>query len=154
MMEDSTLYVIFNGNPVLEFDRRKPVPGHQRQYLDNMDARMDNGIQLGNDFIETPNALQRSQFVANSLVNSLLSKQDSIAVAMCTYLANRMPELQQIKCESEESTLLDENNTVKAFEDDEQEPGVSIEFVYDRNYEKAQQEQTIEFYKPDKMTKH
>jgi len=153
-MEDSILYVIFNGNPVLEFDRTKPVPGHQRQYLDNMDARMDAGIQLGDDFIKEPNALQRSQFVANSLVNSLLKKEDSVAVAMCTYLAKRMPDLQQIKCESEQSTILDKESDVKTFEDDKQDVGVSIEFVYDRNYEKAQQEQTIEFFKPDSVTKH
>lgn len=144
-MEDTKLYVIFNGNPVLEFDRRKPVPGQQRRYLDNMDARMDQGIQLGDDFIEAPNALQRSQFVANSLVNSLLSKNDTLAVAMCTYLAKRMPDLQQIKCEGGESP---EKN------DDGKSSGISIEFVYDRNYEKAQQEQTIQFFKPGEATRH
>jgi len=144
-MEDTKLYVIFNGNPVLEFDRRKPVPGQQRRYLDNMDARMDQGIQLGDDFIEAPNALQRSQFVANSLVNSLLSKNDTLAVAMCTYLAKRMPDLQQIKCEGGENP---EKN------DDEKSSGISIEFVYDRNYEKAQQEQTIQFFKPGEATRH
>ena len=35
------LYVIVNDDPILEFDRGKPVPGHQRQYLDNMYSQMD-----------------------------------------------------------------------------------------------------------------
>ncbi|KAG1682841.1 hypothetical protein GQR58_010630 [Nymphon striatum] len=144
-MEDNKLYVIFNGNPVLEFDRTKPVPGKQRQYLDNMDTRMNTGIQLGNDFIEVPNVLQRSQFVANSLVNALLKENDTLAVAMCTYLAKRMPDLQQIQCKSEE-----DQNEREATDS----PKLSIEFVYDRNYEKAQQEQTIQFFKPDEATKH
>ncbi len=91
------LTVIVNDEAVLEFDRSKPVPGHQRQYLDNMDAQMDQGIQLGKDFIESPNPLQRSQFVANSLVNSVLKDEYSIAIAMCTYLAKRLQDLQQIK---------------------------------------------------------
>lgn len=150
-MEDNKLYVIFNGNPVLEFDRSKPVPGQQRRYLDNMDARMDDGIQLGEDFIKSPNILQRSQFVANSLVNSLLTKNDTLAVAMCTYLAKRMPDLQQIQCKGEDikEEIVDSSN-----EEKNQNTKISIEFVYDRTYEKAQQEQTIQFFKPGETTKH
>lgn len=135
---DSTLHVVFNNEPVLEFDRSKPVPGQQRQYLDNMDLKMDQGIQLGEDFIESPNPLQRSQFVANSLVNALLKENYELAVAMCTYLGKRMPELKQVKCEGTE----------------DKEGGISIEFVYDRDYKTAQTEQTIQFYKPDEATKH
>ena len=137
-MQDSKLFVIFNNEPVLEFDRSKPVPGHQRRYLDKMDERMEQGIQLGDAFIEAPNALQRSQFVANSLVNSLLKENYDQAIAMCTFLGKRMPELQQIKCEGSE----------------EEEGGISIEFVYDRSYETAQQEQTIQFHKPEKPIEH
>jgi len=133
---DNILYVLLNDEPILEFDRKKPVPGHQRVYLDNMDAQMDAGIQLGEDFIKSPNPLQRSQFVANSLVNSLLKQSYSQAIAMCTYLAKRMPELQQIKCVGD------------------RDKEISIEFVYDRDFEKAQQEQTIEFFKPENNTKH
>jgi len=131
-MDETKLFVILNDEPILEFDRRKPVPGHQRQYLDNMDAQMEQGIQLGDDFIEKPNPLQRSQFVANSLVNLILKENYSMAVAMCTYLAKRIPDLQQIQCKGE----IDGE--------------ISIDLVFDRSYEKAQQEQTIQFYKPDK----
>jgi len=138
-IDDGILYVIVNGEPILEFDRRKPVPGHQRQYLDNMDAQMDQGIQLGDDFIDNPNALMRSQFVANSLINMLFKEQYSTAIAMCTYLAKRMPELQQIQCKGDIESSANET---------EEDGGFSIEFVFDRSYEKAQQEQTIQFHKP------
>lgn len=133
---DTMLYVILNDEPILEFDRKKPVPGHQRQYLDNMDSQMEQGIQLGEDFIKEPNALQRSQFVANSLVNLLLKDEYSMSIAMCTYLAKRLPDLQQIKCK----------------EDDKGE--ISIELVFDRSYENAQQEQTIQFHKPGDTSSH
>lgn len=142
-MDDSKLYVIFNQEPVLEFDRRKPVPGHQRQYLDQMDVRMDKGIQLGDGFVKTPNALQRSQFVANSLVNALIRQDFNQAIAMCTYLAKRMPDLKQIKCETKGGESVDKENA-----------DMSIEFVYDRSYEQASQEQTIQFFKPDNNTSH
>lgn len=135
---NSTLHVVFNQEAVLEFDRSKPVPGHQRQYLDKMDERMSEGINLGDDHIAEPNALQRSQFVANSLVNALLKQDYDLAIAMCTYLGKRMPDLKQVKCEGTEG----------------EEGGISVEFVYDRSFEQAQQEQTIQFFKPDKTTKH
>jgi hypothetical protein len=138
---DTILYVVINGEPILEFDRKKPVPGHQRQYLDNMDAQMDQGVQLGDDFIKEPNALIRSQFVANSLVNMLFKEQYSTAIAMCTYLAKRMPDLQQIQCKGDISESNDKENS--------EAQGLSIEFVFDRSYQKAQQEQTIQFHRPD-----
>ena len=132
-MDISLLYVIVNDEALLEFDRSKPVPSHQLQYLDNMDSQMDQGIQLGSDFIKQPNALQRSQFVANALVNHLFKDEYSVAIAMCTYLAKRMPDLKQIKCKGEEGKEL------------------SIELVFDRSLEQAQQEQTIQFHKPDQI---
>lgn len=121
------LIVVINGNPILEFDRGKPVPGHQRQFLDNMDGRMDKGIHLAGESIADPNALQRVQFVANSMVLALSEENDALGAAMCTYLANRMPDLQQVKAVSNE------------------ESGLSIELVFDRSYEKAQQEQVVVF---------
>jgi hypothetical protein len=133
-LDSNMLYVVVNEEPILEYDRKKPVPGHQRQYLDNMDSQMDQGIQLGQDFIKHPDALQRSQFVANSLVNLLLKDKYSMAIAMCTYLAKRMPDLQQIKCKDNSEEGSDKET--------------SIELVFDRSYEKAQQEQMIQFHKP------
>ena len=134
--DNTILYVVINDEPILEFDRKKPLPGHQRQYLDDMDAQMDQGIKIGDDKIKDPDPLVRSQFVANSLVNSLAGDEYSTAMAMCTYLAKRMPDLLQIQCKG------DLDNT------DPDSKGLSIEFVFDRNYQQTQQEQTIQFHKP------
>jgi hypothetical protein len=127
MSNNQQLTIIINGKPVLEYDRGKPVPAHQQQYLDNMDQRMDQGIVVADESIADPNPLQRTQFVASSMVNALLEENDTLAIAMCTYLGKRMPELQQVKAIQKEET------------------GLSIELVFDRSYEKAQQEQTISF---------
>lgn len=138
--DNTILYVVINDEPILEFDRKKPLPGHQRQYLDDMDAQMDQGIDIGGEKVENPDPLVRSQFVANSLVNSLIKDEYSTAMAMCTYLAKRMPDLLQIQCKGD----IDDSAAASK--------GLSIEFVFDRNYQQAQQEQqeqTIQFHKPN-----
>jgi hypothetical protein len=127
-MNDNKLHTVINGAVMLEYDRGKPVPGHQRQYLDTMDTKMDTGIQVDDDFITNPNPMQKAQFVANSLVHALFQNNDALAIAMCTYLAKRIPDLKQIKAVGEP---LQE---------------ISVELVFDRDYETAQQEQPIEFF--------
>ncbi len=131
---ENKLHVIVNDISILEFDRSKPLPSHQRRYLDQMDITMDAGIKLGKDDIENPNTLQRAQYIANSLVNALFEENYDLGIAMCTYLAKRIPDLLQIKAIGEKGET-------------------SIELVFDRNLEKAQQEQTIEFFKPDDVNK-
>ena len=135
--DNTILYVVINDEPILEFDRKKPLPSHQRQYLDDMDAQMNQGIKVGGDKIENPDPLVRSQFVANSLVSSLAKDEFSTAMAMCTYLAKRMPDLLQIQCKGD----LDNS--------DPESEGLSLEFIFDRNYQQTQQEQTIQFHKTD-----
>ena len=126
-MSDKQLTVILNGSPLLLFDRGKPLPGHQRQYLERMDEKMLSGIQLGEDFIKNPNTLQKAQFVSNSMLNALLAEQDSLAAAMCTYLAKRIPDLEQVTAKNSDAGAL------------------SIELIFDRSYEKTAQEQVIIF---------
>ncbi len=121
------LVVVYHGQVMLEFDRGVAVPGKQRQYLDEMDQRMDQGISLGEGDIAQPNPLQRAQFVANSMVSALMKENNNQAIAMCTYLAKRIPDLEQVKAISKDDGAL------------------SIELVFDRSFEKAQQEQTVEF---------
>jgi primosomal protein N'' len=126
MNSDKKLVVVYHGQVMLEFDRGVAVPGKQRQYLDEMDQRMDQGISLGEGEIIQPNPLQRAQFVANSMVSALIEENNNQAIAMCTYLAKRIPDLEQVKAISKDDGAL------------------SIELVFDRSFEKAQQEQTVE----------
>lgn len=126
------LHAIVNDTPVLEFDRGKPIPGHQRQYIDQMDARMDaEGLMVDGEHIAAPNPLQKAQFVANSMINALFQENYSLAMAMCTYLAKKIPDLKQIKAAGD----IDSD--------------MSIELVFDRDYATAKQEQPVQFFKPD-----
>ena len=136
-MSSNTLHVLLNKEVVLEFDRSKTIPDIQLEYLDNMDARLDAGIQMGDEIITPSNQLEKAQFVANSMVNSLLKDDFNQAIAMCTYLGNRIGDLKQVVCIGQD--------------DDE---GMKIEFVYDRSLQQEQQEQTIKFFDPKDFQKH
>ena len=114
---DNIMAVLLNGIAQLEYDRNKLLPDHQMAYLDRMDAKMDEGILLGNETISNPDQDQRTRFAAANLVHALKTDDAAMAAAMCSYLAIRLPELKQVRIEDV----------------DEQ---VSIEFVFDEAYRK------------------
>ena len=107
--------VMLNGIAQLEYDRDKLLPAHQAAYLDKMDEKMAVGILLGEEAVSNPDLDQRTQFAAGNLVHALKTGDESMAAAMCSYLAIRLPELKQV--------LIEEHG--------EQ---VSIEFIFDQEY--------------------
>jgi hypothetical protein len=109
------LVVLVNGESRLEYDRSKELSERQRVYLDRMDRQMDSGIRLGTDWVEQPRLAQRASFVAAQLVDALQRDDEALIAACCTYLANRLPELKQIK-----ARLLT--------------AGFSVELVFDKPY--------------------
>mgnify|MGYP001829230828 CR=1 FL=1 len=91
------LTIVINGEAHLEYDRSKPLPEAQRDYLVRMDERMDAGVQLGGADVDQPDALQRAQFVAIQVIEGLQAGNDALVAAACAYLASRMPDLTQVK---------------------------------------------------------
>lgn len=112
--------VLLNGIAQLEFDRNKVLPPQQELYLDKMDQQMDEGIQVGDSVIPRPDLNQRAQFVAGNLASAIINDQEASAAALCTYLAIRLPELKQVKISDS-----NENNV-----------DLSIELVFDEEYQK------------------
>lgn len=95
--ESTLLAVLVNDELQVKYDRATALPAHQLQYLERMDRQMDDGIRLGVDWIEQPDALQRAKFVALHLVESLKQGNDAAIAASCAYLAERLPELDQVR---------------------------------------------------------
>ena len=132
-MSSKIFAVLVNGIAQLEFDRQKPLPALQQQFLDKMDREFDAGISLNGQFYRQPDQQIRARFVALNLVNSLRGGNEQVAAAMCAYLATRLPELKQ----------------VKATDSDE---GVAIDLVFDEEYVK---QVAVDFTRPAvKPTKH
>ena len=107
--------VLLDGIAQLEYDRDKPLPVHQAAYLDRMDVRMDEGILVGDETIASPDLNQRAQFVAGNLVHALNTGDEQLAGAMCSWLALRLPDLKQVRIQTDAGE-------------------VSIELVFDEAY--------------------
>ncbi|MGF1643793.1 MAG: hypothetical protein ACFCUJ_09120 [Thiotrichales bacterium] len=122
------LAVVVNGDKILDYDRNKRLPGIQRRFLDEMDARMQaEGIMINAVSVEQPNALQQAQYVASVLIGALVEDKESLAAATCAWLATRLPELQQVKA------ILSADQETR------------IELVFDRSFDQAQLEQPVSF---------
>ena len=121
-----TLTIVYNGESQLEYRRNLALPAQQRAYLDKLDRDMDGGITLANERIESPDKVQRAQFIAISLIDALQRNNDAIAAAACAYLADRLPDLQQVRVTDKDGRM-------------------GYDLVFDRPYAK---EATLNFVKP------
>ncbi len=98
----SELFVVLvNGESQLEYNRSKPLPEKQLEYLDIMDSKMTRGIVLNGETIADPDMIQRAQFVSMQLIAALMDSNDQLIAAACAYLANRLPDLKQLKVDAD-----------------------------------------------------
>jgi len=111
------LGVLLNGVAQLEYDRDKPLSDYQSGYLDDMDRKMDGGIRIGDAQFENPDQGRRNQYIAANLLHAMRSGNESMCSALCSYLANRIPDMKQLRYT----------------EDGGQ---VTIEMVFDEDYSK------------------
>jgi len=93
----NVMAVLLNGTAQIEYNRDISLPATQRDYLERMDQDMNAGIHLGDQYVEEPNQIQRAQFIALHLVQSLLVDNEQHIAASCAYLADRLPDLKQVK---------------------------------------------------------
>lgn len=114
----SKLVVVINGQAVIEYDRNKRLPGHQREFLEKMDMDMQQGIEINGEQIPNPDPKSRAKYVAIHLINAIVNEQDGMIAAACAYLASRLPELKQIKV-------------------NEQNEAFSFDLVFDQEYNSA-----------------
>jgi len=101
------LCVVLNGNEIHEYKKNTRYPGKQREFLDNMDLDMDEGIEIDGEIIDLPDKMQRAQYVARSLLYGIETSKEGLVSAACGYLVTRLPDLQQIRAveEGEDVTM-------------------------------------------------
>lgn len=114
------LVVQVNGTPMLEYDRAQVLSPKQRASLMMLDEKLDAGIFLNGEFIALPSEQERVEFMAGHLVSALLEDEEGIAAASCAYLAKVLPELKQVRAGEKDGV-------------------VSIELIFDRDYQKELQ---------------
>ncbi|MDE0411468.1 MAG: hypothetical protein OXI37_04550 [Gammaproteobacteria bacterium] len=123
------LVILLNGTPMLEYDRGQALSDRQRESLQRMEEKLDQGILLGERFVTRPERQQRVEYMAANLVAALLEGKDVAAAASCAYLAMALPELKQVRAL-------------------EKEGNVAIELVFDREYRK---EEKLSFVPQDRL---
>lgn len=123
------LVVQVNDTPMLEYDRDQALSPKQRASLMRLDEKLDAGIFLNGEFITSPSEQERVEFMAGHLVSALLEDDEGIAAASCAYLAKVLPELKQVKASEKDGV-------------------VSIELIFDRDYQKELQ---MKFVPLDKL---
>jgi len=120
-----SMVILVNGEALFEYDRTKPLAEMQKQYLEQMDKKMDQGITLGREAIKKPNQQQRAQYVAFTLLSGIDDDNEATIAAMSSYLAIRLPELKQVKAD------VDKNNGKVMFDlifDNEHKNQVKVSF--------------------------
>lgn len=99
---DDILGVLVDGQPQVEFDRGKPLPAEQADWLAQMDQKMDGGVVLEGQSVPDPDLAVRARFVAANLAGALAAGKDNLALALTTWLGIRCPDLKQVKIASGE----------------------------------------------------
>ncbi len=131
----SVLVAVVDGDSVFEYDRDKPLPAKQLEYLGKMDEKMDMGIPrsggesggAGNIF--APNQEQKAQFVAEQLMMAIESDDESLIFASMAYLSIRLPSLKQVSSKEKQGQK-------------------QISLIYDREYTPPQ---VVNFVKPEHL---
>ncbi len=110
------LAVVVNGQLTLQYDRARKLPDKQQYYLDQLDAKFDQGIELQGEFLEQPDIQQRAKFMTLSLMEGIMYQEDNKAAASMAWLATRLPDLKQVLAQVDEQ-------------------GTHFELVFDREYQ-------------------
>lgn len=61
------------------------------EIFDRLDREMDQGIQLGRQWVKNPDQTQRCQMAANKLLTALETDNESLAMISAGYIISRLP---------------------------------------------------------------
>ncbi|WP_297526804.1 hypothetical protein [Thiohalobacter sp.] len=98
---ENMLLVYVNGRRRLEFDRSQPLPGRERRLMDEIDADLDAGFELGGTRVESPDVRQKAFYAIEQMINFLERERTDAAAILCTYVGTRLPDLKIIHATDE-----------------------------------------------------
>jgi hypothetical protein len=64
--------------------------------FDKMDADMDNGWQMGREWLDKPDSEQRCQIAADKLLTALENQNQNMATMMAAYILSKAPHVQTV----------------------------------------------------------
>ena len=85
------------------------VPPHMlreaEDFFRKMDSDMDRGWQMGPEFIENPDKVQRCQIAANKLLTSISSANETMITLMAGYILKRLPGVTGVRIDTDGEML-------------------------------------------------
>lgn len=69
-------------------------------FFQKMDRDMDHGWQMGPEFIEQPDRMQRCQIAANKLLTSISGENQLLTQLMAAYILKRLPGVKQVNIDT------------------------------------------------------
>ncbi|QGU32900.1 hypothetical protein [Thermochromatium tepidum] len=73
------------------------VLAEARDYFDQIDRDLDVGWQMGRDWVEAPDRIQRAQIVADRLLTALETDNRKLGTLLAGYLLDRLPGLESVE---------------------------------------------------------
>src|SRR3970282_1739095 len=70
------------------------------EFFRKMDRDMDRGWQMGPEFIENPDKVQRCQIAANKLLTSLSAANETMITLMAGYIFKRLPGVTGVRIDT------------------------------------------------------
>ena len=99
------LTIFANDQVAFSYDKESDVDDQKLAFFDKMDADMNRGINIHGELITDPNTKQRAKFVAMNLIRALKQDNQSIILASCAYLANRLPAIIEVHARDSGNTV-------------------------------------------------
>jgi hypothetical protein len=67
-----------------------------QEFFNKMDADMDRGWQMGPEFIENPDPIQRCQIAADKILTAIDTENQNLLILMAGYILSRQPQVSRI----------------------------------------------------------
>ena len=109
------LVIVINSKKTFEYYRDRPLSRKQISDLEKASHKLNHGLRIGKEFIQSPTDADKALFIANQLVFAIKHSDDSQIAFLCAFLARHYPQLKQLKI----STCEDQ---------------ISIELINDKNF--------------------
>ncbi|HEY0635014.1 MAG TPA: hypothetical protein VGE00_06510 [Gammaproteobacteria bacterium] len=69
-------------------------------FFGRMDRDMDKGWQMGREWVEQPDRIQRCQIAANKLLGAIESGNESLKLLMAGYIVSRAPGIAAVRIDT------------------------------------------------------
>ena len=97
----NSFIVSLNNQTVYEFNETRH-PARLRRHLEEIDENLNQGIQLGDQWLDKPDAFQKQQYIAMVLLNALDQNNSDLVSLMSAFLSNKYSQLKEIRATSNE----------------------------------------------------